>query len=174
MCRFNNIHKKIYIYKLDIELTAIEPTFNYSKVKEVYLDETISGELTEDFFESFYNESFNYEFSWFPKSSSFIFTSNAGLGEYNLFIGSVEEDDVVLATLKDNLEPKEFGDYFMMTEEIKKDGQAKVSPEGKRIVEGSTPHLCIKEILRIMAFLPASSGSKARDIFLVYLIMIDI
>ncbi len=127
-------YKKIYIYKLDIELTTLEPTINSTKVKEVYLDDTMSGELREDFFETFYNESFNYEFSWFPKSSSFIFTSNAGLGEYNLFIGSVEADDVVLATLKDNLNPKKFGDYFMMTEEIKKDGQAKVSPEGKRIV----------------------------------------
>jgi Tol biopolymer transport system component len=127
-------YKKIFIYKLEIEFTDPEPTFNYSKVKEVFLDETISGELTEDFFESFYSESFNYEFSWFPKSSSFIFTSNAGLGEYNLFIGSVEEDDLVLATLKDTLDPIKFGDYFMMTEEIKKDGQAKVSPEGNRIV----------------------------------------
>ncbi len=127
-------YKKIHIYRLEVEKSDEEFTLNYGKVKEVYLDEALQGGLSEDFFESASGESFNYEFSWFPKSSSFIFTSNAGLGEYNLFIGSVEKEDPTFSVLRTKLKLKQFNDYFMMTEEMKKDGQAKVSPNGDRIV----------------------------------------
>lgn len=126
--------KKIYIYRLDIDRSAPEIALNYTKVKEVYLDEVFQSQLLEGYFENASGESFNYEFSWFPNSSSFIFTSNAGLGEYNLFIGSVDKEDVTFKTIRENLKPKQFRDYYMMTEEMKKDGQAKVSPDGSRIV----------------------------------------
>lgn len=127
-------YKKIHIYQLDVIEQEGHYATLYNKVKEVFLDETSGAELTDDMFESFSGESFNYEFTWFPDSSSFIFTSNAGLGEYNLFIGSVEEGDAVLKEIRKRLDPREFGNYFMITEAIRKDGQAKVSPEGKRIV----------------------------------------
>jgi Tol biopolymer transport system component len=128
-------YKKIHIYRLDVEKkNEGEYELEYRKVKEVFLDEELNGELTESMFESPFGESFNYEFSWFPDSSSFIFTSNAGLGEYNIFIGSVEEGDALLKDIRKRLDPRQYGDYFMMTEEVKKDGQAKVSPDGRRIV----------------------------------------
>jgi Tol biopolymer transport system component len=126
--------KKIHIYSLDTEKPDGDFNIRSTKVREVYLDEAFDGEFTEDMFESSSGESFNYEFTWFPGSSSFIFTSNAGLGEYNLFIGSVEKDDETLKGIRARLDPKEFRDFFMMTEEIQKDGQAKISPDGQRIV----------------------------------------
>jgi Tol biopolymer transport system component len=127
-------YKKIYIYQIDVEKRAGEFDLLFRKVKEVYLDEALDGELTDALFESSLGESFNYEFSWFPASSSFIFTSNAGLGEYNIFIGSVEDGDSLLRDIRKRINPKQYGNYYMMTEEIRKDGQAKVSPDGSRIV----------------------------------------
>ena len=106
----------------------------FKKVKEVYLEERFGETLTEDLFESSFQESFNYEFSWFPRSGSFIFTSNAGMGEYNLFIGALDEKDSVLSGIVSRLKPKQFGSYYMMTEEVRKDGQARVSPDGKWLV----------------------------------------
>jgi len=126
--------KKIYVYSMDTEKSDEQYVFTFNRVKEVWLGESFEGQLTDDFFETFSSESFNYEFSWFPNSSSFIFTSNAGLGEYNIFAGSIEDDDPVLAWIRKSLQPRQYGSYFMMTEEFRKDGQAKVSPDGKRIV----------------------------------------
>jgi Tol biopolymer transport system component len=40
----------------------------------------------------------------------------------------------MLRGIRERLEPKPLGSYYMITEEIKKDGQAKVSPDGNRIV----------------------------------------
>ena len=127
-------YKKIYIYRMDVQEREGTYTVNYSKAREVFLEESFGGELTDDLFDSSTGESFNYEFSWFPRSSAFIFTSNAGLGEYNLFVGSVEEDDTILKDIRKRFDPKPIGNYFMITEEMKKDGQAKVSPDGSRIV----------------------------------------
>jgi Tol biopolymer transport system component len=127
-------YKKIHIYRLDPLEGPDGYGHAFKKVREVFLDEAFGDELTDELFETSSGESFNYEFSWFPRSSSFIFTSNAGLGEYNLFIGAVEESDSVLKDIRKRLEPRQYGDYFMMTEEIRKDGQAKVSPDGTRIV----------------------------------------
>jgi Tol biopolymer transport system component len=127
-------YKKIHIFRLEPLEGSEWYTHNFRRVKEVFLDEAFGDELTDELFEGNSGESFNYEFSWFPRSSSFIFTSNAGLGEYNLFIGSVEDSDGVLKDIRKRLDPKQHGDYFMMTEEIRKDGQAKVSPDGNRIV----------------------------------------
>jgi hypothetical protein len=128
-------YKKIHIYQLDVKRENEEEyELEYRKMKEVFLDEALNGELTEAMFESPFGESFNYEFSWFPDSSSFIFTSNAGLGEYNIFIGSVDEGDALFKDIRKRLEPRQYGEYYMMTEEVRKDGQAKVSPDGGRIV----------------------------------------
>jgi Tol biopolymer transport system component len=127
-------YKKIHIYRMDVQEHDDTYTVNYHKAQEVFLEESFGGELTDDIFESSTGESFNYEFSWFPRSNAFIFTSNAGLGEYNLFVGSVEEDDTFLKDIRKRFDPKPIGNYFMITEEMKKDGQAKVSPDGSRIV----------------------------------------
>jgi len=127
-------YKQIHIYRIDVEKEDDAYALSHRKVKEVSLEESFGSELTDDLFESSTGESFNYEFSWFPYSSSFIFTSNAGLGEYNLFIGSVDEGDRLLRDIRESLDPKPLGSYYMITEEIKKDGQAKVSPDGNRIV----------------------------------------
>jgi len=129
--------KKIYIYQLNKDsYLAPEGLADgaYSKLNEIYLEEAFGESLTEDFFESFGKESFNYEFSWFPESSSFIFTSNAGMGEYNIFMGAVEDKDPTLLNIIERLKPEKFNGYFMMTKEVKKDGQAKVSPDGTKIV----------------------------------------
>ncbi len=127
-------YKQIHIYRIDVEKKGDTYALSHLKVKEVFLEESFGDELTDDLFESSTGESFNYEFSWFPYSSSFIFTSNAGLGDYNLFIGSVDEGDTLLRYIRERLDPKPLGNYYMITEEIKKDGQAKVSPDGNRIV----------------------------------------
>ncbi len=127
--------KKIRIYTIGIN----KPTYalEFEKVKEVSLTDTSADQLTDDLFESFTEESFNYEFTWFPFSSSFIFTSNAGRGEYNLYAGSVQENDRVLRQIQESLHPKQYNGYFMVTEEFRKDGQARVSPDGKKIVFSS-------------------------------------
>lgn len=127
-------YKKIHIYRMDVEERDGSYVVSYRKAREVFLEESFSGKLTDDLFESGAGESFNYEFSWFPRSSAFIFTSNAGRGAYNLFVGSVDEGDTFLERIKELLDPEPMGDYFMITEEMNKDGQAKVSPDGSRIV----------------------------------------
>ena len=127
-------YKKIHIYRMDVEELDDSFSVNYLKEREVFLEESFSDELTDDLFETGAGESFNYEFSWFPRSSTFIFTSNAGRGAYNLFVGSVDEGDSVLRRIRSRLDPEPLGDYFMITEEMKKDGQAKVSPDGSRVV----------------------------------------
>jgi Tol biopolymer transport system component len=144
-CEVNHeMLKKIFIYEIDVEgllrsgeeggiASGSKETF-FNKTKEVYLEERIGETFTEDLFETSLQESFNYEFSWFPNSSAFIFTSNAGLGEYNLFIGALDENDRVLGNITRMIETKRFGTYHMMTREIRKDGQARVSPDGRMIV----------------------------------------
>jgi Tol biopolymer transport system component len=127
--------KKIYIYNLNPKDIATRTNLSFEKVMEVSLEEDLGdNQFSEDLFETGQQESFNYEFSWFPQSSSFIFTSNAGMGDYNLFIGAVDAEDAFLKYVVKRLQPKRFGSYYMLTEEIHKDGQAKVSPDGKRIV----------------------------------------
>ena len=125
---------KIYIYNLSGENQEGKILLNPQKVQEVHLEEKPGGGIIEEYFEASISESFNYEFTWFPFSSSFLFTSNAGMGEYNIFIGSVLQDDSVLASILDTFRPKQFGKYYMLTEELKKDGQAQVSPDGTKIV----------------------------------------
>lgn len=134
-CEVNlEMHKKIYIYEIDRMALARNEEAKFKKIREVYLEEGFGESLTEDLFESSFQESFNYEFSWFPGSSSFIFTSNAGMGKYNLFIGALDEEDGVLSDIVHRLGPEEFGSYYMMTREVRKDGQARVSPDRRRIV----------------------------------------
>ena len=125
--------KKIYIYKVKGDF-SVNRSPSFSRVREVSLEEESGDQLTDSLFESSYMESFNYEFSWFHRSSAFVFTSNAGLGDYNLFVGSVDNNDRVFYEIREKLNPESHGDYFMMTEEIQKDGQAKVSPKGDKIV----------------------------------------
>ena len=127
-------YKKIHIYKMEVEEHEGSFVVSYRKTREVFLQESFNGELTDDLFESGAEESFNYEFSWFPGSSAFVFTSNAGRGAYNLFVGSVEEDDSFLEHIKDRLNPEPMGGYYRITGEMYKDGQAKVSPDGSRVV----------------------------------------
>lgn len=129
--------KKIYIHRLHRSEGEREFEYLFEKSEEVHLEKSSGEVLTEEMFETSFQESFNYEFSWFPRGSSFIFTSNAGMGEYNIFVGAVEEKDSALSFIKNRLRPKRFGDYYMLTEELKKDGQARVSPDGKRIVFSS-------------------------------------
>lgn len=124
---------KIYIYRINSGELPDDFAFMIQKVQEVYLAESHDEKIIEDFFRSSFQESFNYEFNWFPASSSYLFTSNAGIGEYNIFIGSVEPEDFTLEAIQQSIHPKSFGDYFMMTEEVKKDGQASVSPDGTKI-----------------------------------------
>lgn len=144
-CEVNHeMLKKIYIYEIDAESllrSEGEGTFTadpggtfFRKIREVYLEERLGETFAEDLFETSFEESFNYEFSWFPGSSAFIFTSNAGLGEYNLFIGALDENDRVVEDITGTLKPKEFGTYHMITREGRKDGQARVSPDGRMIV----------------------------------------
>jgi len=129
--------KKIRIYAVSINREDEKYSLQFEKVKEVSLTDTSVDQLTDDLFESFSEESFNYEFTWFPFSSSFIFTSNAGLGEYNLYAGAVLENDRVLGEIKRSLHPKQYNGYFMVTEDFRKDGQARVSPDGEKIVFSS-------------------------------------
>ena len=130
----HEMFNKIYIYRIIKPASTEVSGYTFERIQEVHLEESFGEELIEDFFESSIQESFNYEFTWFPKGSSFIFTSNAGMGEYNLFIGSAESDDTSFIRIQHRLKPKSFGSYFMMTEDVKKDGQARVSPDGTRIV----------------------------------------
>jgi len=125
---------KIYIYRLNVSESEGGPFLDPQKVEEVHLEEKPGEGILEEYFESSYSESFNYEFTWFPAGSSFLFTSNAGMGEYNIFVGSVDQQDRDFTSIRDRLEPKQFGKYFMLTEELKKDGQGRVSPDGKKIV----------------------------------------
>ncbi len=129
--------KKIRIYAVIINKSDEKYSLEFEKVREVSLTNTSEGRLSDDLFESFSEESYNYEFTWFPFSSSFIFTSNAGLGEYNLYAGAVLENDRVLSEIRESLHPKQYNGYFMVTEEFRKDGQARVSPDGKKIVFSS-------------------------------------
>ncbi len=122
---------RIFIYRLDDEDGQ---SFSVEKAMEISLEDTLKEQSIEDYFESTYQESFNYEFTWFPHSSSYIFTSNAGMGEYNIFIGSVHSKDKIFQAIRQNLQPRDFGDFLMMTEEVKKDGQAQTSPDGTKIV----------------------------------------
>lgn len=124
---------KIYIYRINSGELPDDFAFRIQKIQEVYLTESHDEKIIEDFFRSSFQESFNYEFNWFPASSSYLFTSNAGIGEYNIFIGSVEPEDITLKAIQQSIHPKSFGDYLMMTEEVKKDGQASVSPDGTKI-----------------------------------------
>jgi Tol biopolymer transport system component len=128
---------KIYIYRL----YSVDSKGNFvlkpQKLQEVYLEESRGEGIIEEFFEASFSESFNYEFSWFPQGTSFLFTSNAGMGEYNIFVGAVDQKDRMLGSIRQTIRPKQFGKYFMMTEELKKDGQAKVSPDGTKIVFAS-------------------------------------
>lgn len=130
----HEMFNKIYIYRINKPASTEDSGYAFDKVQEVHLEESFGEELIEEFFESSIQESFNYEFTWFPKGSSYIFTSNAGMGEYNLFVGSAENDDAAFVRVQHRLKPKNFGSYFMMTEDVKKDGQARVSPDGTRIV----------------------------------------
>jgi Tol biopolymer transport system component len=129
--------KKIHVYRIDAFREEEGYGFGFERVHEVDLADTFQGELTDSFFEETAEESFNYEFSWFPASSTFLFTSNAGKGDYNIFAGAVLEDDPLFLDLRKKLTPSEFDRYLMVTEEVRKDGQAKVSPDGTRIVFSS-------------------------------------
>jgi Tol biopolymer transport system component len=128
----HEMYNKIYIYQMKVSET--DSVLTFEKIHEVYMEDSIGEDLTDDLFESSFQESFNYEFNWFPRGSSFIFTSNAGMGEYNLFMGSVIPEDPDLINVQVRLDPKRFGNYLMMTEDFKKDGQARVSPDGNKIV----------------------------------------
>ena len=125
---------RIFVFRIDVEPYRRGGKFAFEKVKEVTLGSGAEVKNIEDMFESAFPQSFNYELTWFPKGNSFVFTSNAGLGEYNLFLGSVEKGDAVRSAVQRAMKPKSFGEYLMMTEDLKKDGQAKVSPDGGRIV----------------------------------------
>jgi Tol biopolymer transport system component len=122
---------RIFIYRLEDEDGQ---SFSVEKAVEISLEDTLKKQSIEDYFESTYQESFNYEFNWFPHSSSYIFTSNAGMGEYNIFVGSVHSKDKIFQAIRQNLQPRGFGGFLMMTEEVKKDGQAQPSPDGTKIV----------------------------------------
>lgn len=122
---------RIFIYRLDDDDGQ---SFSAEKAVEISLEDTLKEQSIEDYFESAYQESFNYEFTWFPHSSSYIFTSNAGMGEYNIFVGSVHSKDKIFQAIRQNLQPRDFGNFLMMTEEVKKDGQAQSSPDGTKIV----------------------------------------
>ncbi len=130
-------YKKILVYQVDVEPEGEGYRLSFSKLQEVSLGDSLKGELTDSLFEGLVEESFNYEFSWFPASSTFLFTSNAGKGEYNIFAGAVWEDDRIFSLLKKRLNPAELGRYLLLTEAQRKDGQARVSPDGTRIVFAS-------------------------------------
>ncbi len=125
---------KIYIYKLEGEDRGEEFDLSIKKINEVYLEEESEETSLETMLTNTFRESFNYEFDWFPSGNAYIFTSNAGMGEYNLFIGSVEPQDKSMKDIKKKLGPKTFRNYFMMTDAVAKDGQAKVSPDGTKVV----------------------------------------
>ncbi|RKX93931.1 MAG: hypothetical protein DRP84_07760 [Spirochaetes bacterium] len=131
-------YKKIMIYKLEAEKRDNKTVIISKRAKEIDLNQQKANQSIENLIESGnlenYNESFNYEFNWFPNSRNFIFTSNAGLGEYNLFLGSLEINDPLLEKLQKLLSLKKIGEYLMLTEGVKKDGQAKVSPDGSKVV----------------------------------------
>jgi Tol biopolymer transport system component len=125
---------KIYIYNLEGEYRDEKFDVSVKKVNEIYLEEESGENSLETLLTDTFHESFNYEFNWFPSGNAFIFTSNAGMGEYNLFIGSVEPQDKSIKDIKKNIGPNTFRNYFMMTDEVEKDGQAKVSPDGTKVV----------------------------------------
>jgi len=129
-----NMVRKIFIYRWNRKDAILDREIVFERVKDVHLANTLGESGIEDFFESSFQESFNYEFSWFPRGSAFIFTSNAGMGEYNLFVSSVLEGDFYLRKIIQQMRPKKLGGYYMLTSEAKKDGQARVSPDGTRIV----------------------------------------
>jgi Tol biopolymer transport system component len=125
---------KIYIYSMIRDDAVGDIGISFRKILEVYLESSTGETLLEDLLEGPIQESFNYEFDWFPRSSSFIFTSNAGVGDYNIYVGAVELDDRTLMHIQQKFQPKSYGKYFTMTEEVKKDGQSRVSPDGTKIV----------------------------------------
>jgi len=131
-------YKTIMIYRLDIQKENNHTLFISKKVKEIDLNQGGGNQSIENLIESAnednYGESFNYEFNWFPNSKNFIFTSNAGLGEYNLFLGSVIINDPYIEKIKRLFSLKKIGDYLMLTEDVKKDGQAKISPDGEKVI----------------------------------------
>lgn len=128
-----NNKKRIYIYKTTYE--RVNNRLRFEKIKEVSLQYQSGDEKQiEELFQSAYLESYNYEFTWFPKDELFIFTSNAGMGEYNLFLGSISGESEFFKKIISVLPLTKFGEYYMLTREMSKDGQARVSPEGKRIV----------------------------------------
>jgi hypothetical protein len=130
-------NKKIHIFQIDAQRVGGGRRLVFTRLQEVTLAESFGGELTDSMFEGLSEESFNYEFTWFPASSTFLFISNAGKGDYNIFAGSVRENDTVFPLLKERFKPVEFDRYLMLTREYRKDGQARVSPDGNRIVFAS-------------------------------------
>jgi Tol biopolymer transport system component len=130
---FENFNK-IIVYRMNWDGLQETGKIGFENPKEISLESPKTMANVEEMLQFSAPESYNYEFTWFPKGSSFIFTSNAGLGEYNLFLGSIDRDDKARAAILKAFKPKIFGDYLMMTDGLKKDGQAKVSPEGGRIV----------------------------------------
>ncbi len=127
-------YNTIVIYKMEYELGEKDILIKSKKVKEVGINKGLGGESIEALLERENSESYNYEFCWFPNGKNFIFTSNAGVGEYNIFVGSVFDTDPLLGKISRLFTGKIIDKYIMITEGIKKDGQAKVSPDGKKIV----------------------------------------
>ena len=131
-------YKTIMIYKLSIQEKDNNLIFTSNKIKEIDLNQQKQNQSIENLIESGnvenYSESFNYEFNWFPNSRDFIFTSNAGLGEYNLFLGSLEINDPLVRRLQELLSLEKISGYLMLTKDVKKDGQARVSPLGDKVV----------------------------------------
>lgn len=130
---FENFNK-IVVYGMNWKELGETGKIGFENLKEVALDSPRTTANVEEMLQFSVPESYNYEFTWFPKGSSFIFTSNAGLGEYNLFMGSVDRDDKARAGVLKAFKPKSVGEYLMMTDGLKKNGQSKVSPDGGRIV----------------------------------------
>ncbi len=128
-----NNRKRIYIYRTNYNFE--EKKLSFEKIKEVSLQsQTDEERKIEELFQAAYLESYNYEFTWFPSDELFIFTSNAGMGEYNLFLGSISGENDFFKKIISVLPLTRFGEYYMLTRQMSKDGQARVSPEGKRIV----------------------------------------
>lgn len=125
---------RIIVYGIDWKELDKTGRVGFEKQKEVSLESPQANMNVEELFQYSIPESFNTEFTWFPKGNSFIFTSNAGLGEYNLFMGSMDREDKARVGVTKTFRPKSFGEYLMMTDGLRKDGQAKVSPDGGRIV----------------------------------------
>ncbi len=124
----------ILIYKINLDFNDEKISLKPAMIREIGIRQNAGNESIETLLEGDVGESFNYEFCWFPNSRNFIFTSNAGVGEYNLFLGSIVDNDPLLKSLSAFFPNGGIDEYLMITEGIKKDGQAKISPDGNKIV----------------------------------------